>query len=96
MAKAAHGIIALLLSGCASFDLDWRHTRPASVRPWLYIYALDTDLVCRGLGADAATRHRINGCARWKAQGCVIVLPENPPAWLIEHEEKHCEGWTHG
>ena len=88
-------ILLLLLSGCASFDHDWKKTRPESVKPWLYVYALDVDLACRGFGAQAAAGHRINGCAVWKPVNCVIVLPYNPPAWLIEHEERHCMGEIH-
>ena len=88
-------LLSLLLSGCATLDYRWEQTRPPSMKPWLYVYALDADLACRGLGAQAAATARINGCAVWKPVNCIIVLPENPPQWLIEHEQRHCEGWTH-
>ena len=88
-------ILILLLSGCASHQYDWKKTRPESVKPWIYVHVIDPDLACRGFGSQAGATVRINGCAVWKPVNCVIVLPENPPKWLIEHEERHCEGWNH-
>ena len=87
--------ICLLLSGCATDQYQWKQTRPPSEKPWVYIYALDTDTLCRGLGSKVSFALKIQGCSIWKERGCVIVIPENPPKWLIEHEEKHCEGWDH-
>lgn len=87
--------VSLGLMGCASYDYDWNQSNPPAPKPWAYIYALDTDLACRGLGAQAAAGVRINGCAIWKPSSCIIVLPENPPHWIVEHEERHCNGWSH-
>lgn len=25
-----------------------------------------------------------------------IYAPKGAPRWMIEHEQKHCEGWQHG
>ncbi len=88
-------LVAMLLQGCASMDYVWRQARPASVKPWLYVYALDVDAACRMVGAQAKTGQRINGCAQWKPVGCVIFLPESAPRWIVEHEERHCQGWSH-
>ena len=38
-------------------------------------------IACMDLSADRRT--------------CTIWLPENPPAWLVEHERMHCQGYLH-
>ena len=54
----------------------WERTRPASLKPWLYVYALDVDLACRTLGMQSQAGHRINACAQWREANCLIILPE--------------------
>lgn len=54
----------------------WTQTLPASVKPWLYVYAADVDLACRMLGAQAIIGSSIYGCAQWKPANCIIILPE--------------------
>ena len=89
-------ILLLLLSGCATTDqYQWKQTKAPSGKPWGYIYALDTDTLCRGLGSKASFALKIQGCSIWKPVGAVIVLPYNPPKWLVEHEERHAMGWDH-
>ena len=77
-------------------DYEWVQTRPASAKPWFYVSVEDVDTTCRLLGSDPQRKlSRINGCATWKPQGCEIYLPQNSPAWIKEHEERHCAGFTH-
>ena len=87
--------VCLGLMGCANYDYEWKQTHPPSLKPWAYVYALDVDLACRSIGAKAAAGKKITGCAQWLPVGCVIYLPENPPPWIVEHEERHCLGDTH-
>ena len=96
LATGAVILLALYATAHASiFDYDWHQTRPASVKPWLYVVVQDVDQTCREAGADATGLARINGCATWKPVQCVIYLPPNAPRWIIEHEERHCAGFTH-
>lgn len=88
-------VFLFLLSGCASIPSDWKLALPASAKPWFYITVDDPDTTCRFLGSQASHTAKVNGCAIWKPQGCEMYLPARAPRWLIEHEERHCEGWTH-
>lgn len=91
--------MCVTLQGCSTtenaFDYRWTKTRPASVKPWLYVVALDVDAACRMHGARSAQGDRINGCAQWREFNCLIILPEGAPDWIRRHEERHCEGWSH-
>ena len=88
-------ILAFFLDGCTSLDYDWKHTKLPSPQPWVYIYPEDVDAACRAAGALTVGFERILGCATSSSSGCTIYLPKRAPAWIIEHEEKHCLGWTH-
>ena len=86
----------LFMLGCASMDYDWKQARAPSVKPWLYVKALDVDRACRTMGADPYKRlARINGCAVWRTEGCLILLPYDAPEWIVWHEERHCAGLVH-
>lgn len=86
----------LVTMGCASMDYQWQQTRTESAKPWFYVRVENPDALCRSLGADSHGRlDRILACAQWKSQGCTIYLAKDAPQWIIEHEEKHCAGWTH-
>ena len=55
----------------------WTKTRAASVKPWMYLEAEDTDAACRILGTDAAGNlGRIGACALWQPANCIIILPK--------------------
>ena len=77
------------------FGYQWVKARPASVKPWLYVTVQDVDRTCREAGADATGLERINGCATWNPVGCIIYTTPNAPLWIVEHEERHCQGWDH-
>ena len=62
-------------SGEAPFYV-WSQAHPPSIKPWLYVYALDVDLACRTLGLQPQAGHRINACAQWRPANCLIILPE--------------------
>ena len=87
--------IGFALSGCATFDYDWKQTRLPAPAPWTTIIVADADAVCRGLGANAETGGRIIACATWSEQGCTIYLPPRAPQDIVFHERKHCLGFTH-
>lgn len=89
-------VCGFMLMGCATFDYEWRQTRPASFKPWLYVTVDDPDATCRHIGTDTEGRSgRIQACAEWAPSGCLIFISKDAPAWLIAHEERHCAGWTH-
>ncbi len=59
------------------FRYEWTRTRPASAKPWQYIYTADVDFACRLTGADPYHKlQHINGCATWKPAGCTIYLEQ--------------------
>ena len=86
---------ALLVSGCAHTDYLWLRTRLPAPQPWFYVSVADVDRTCREIGAQAAVGNRINGCAVWEPTHCTIYLPLNAPSWIIDHEERHCNGEEH-
>lgn len=55
---------------------QWFKARPASLKPWVYVYVEDTDDTCRILGADPTNSiERIQACSIWKPANCIIILP---------------------
>lgn len=90
-------IAALYLSGCASMDYEWKQERPASIKPWRYVVVEDVDRTCRELkqAEGQVALGRNNACATWRPVGCMIYLPQNAARWIVEHEERHCMGWSH-
>ena len=85
--------VACAMAGCASFDYEWQKARPPAPKPWMRVMVAEVDPVCRQAGATFDGR--ILGCAVWSRQGCTIYLVPDAPAWVIAHEERHCEGWDH-
>ena len=83
--------LILLLSGCAAMDYDWKFTSaPIHPKQWRYVYLADARKVCQNYYPRAADACTVRG------HECLMILPINPPRWLVEHERKHCEGWNHG
>lgn len=85
----------ILLSGCASMDYQWHRVHDPAPAPWLYVNVADPDAVCKQLGASGSGLSRIVACAQWTAAGCIVFLPIDAPAWVKEHEDKHCQGYSH-
>lgn len=85
----------ILTAGCASMDYQWQQTNAPSVKPWLYITVADPHRTCLDVGASGAGLERILACATWKPVNCIIYAAPDAPRWVIEHEEKHCAGFTH-
>ena len=83
------------LSGCASFDYDWQRVHPAAPKPWRTVIVQDVDATCKALHSQGVGIERILGCATWHQDGCMIYLPRDAAPWVVEHEQRHCEGWTH-
>lgn len=83
-----------LSTGQASiFDTQWTKVRAAAEKPYEYYIVVDPDRLCRQLGATDAGR--IQGCANIQGVRCRIFTTPRPPRDLLEHEEKHCEGYDH-
>ena len=96
LTAAAIGMAVWATVNASMFDYDWQQTRPASAKPWFYVKVQDTDRTCRAiLGTNASAMERINGCATWQPTHCIIYITPDAPRWIIEHEEKHCLGFTH-
>ena len=85
----------MVTAGCASYDYLWLRVRPPAPKPWFYVAVDDPDRACRAAGAHAKVGERINGCASWTPTHCTIYLPHGAPAWLVAHEERHCNGEEH-
>lgn len=90
--------ILYFIAGCANagiFDVAWVRDIAPSPKPWLYVEVSDAQRVCKQLGVRVAVNAPVYSCASRSMSGCVIYLPKDAPQWLIEHEEKHCAGWSH-
>ena len=87
--------LGFALSGCASFDYDWQRVHPAAPKPWRTVIVQDVDATCKALHSQGVGIERILGCATWHQDGCMIYLPRDAAPWVVEHEQRHCEGWTH-
>lgn len=61
------------------FRYEWQHVRPASIKPWVYIYVDDPDSICRARHVQGANRRDLHfdACATWHPKGCEIILPRN-------------------
>ncbi len=57
------------------FIYEWKQTRPASAKPWVYAQVGNPNEVCRLLGAISAGNNIINACAIWRPVNCIIILP---------------------
>lgn len=55
---------------------EWHKARPASEKPWVYIYSDNPDADCRAIGAQAVGSRRIDACAQWCQANCIIILPK--------------------
>ena len=109
MSACGHPGVALaasFLAACASTDDAAWHDRPQHppLRPWhVEIDAAHLAAACRGVPvlaqdhADGDGTRRLMGCAvRLKRDDvCIIYTPPRPPAWVLEHEHRHCAGWDH-
>ena len=87
-------LLALLLSGCASLGDGYEWTR--SNRPSYPVQWYATGSV-EGVHHLCRNSHD-NACAIYGHWGCVIVAQmdeAHTPAWLVEHERRHCAGWDH-
>ena len=59
-------------------NYTWRKSYPSSIKPWIYVYVTDVNLVCRSIGADPNHElSQIHGCATWKPANCIIYVQEN-------------------
>ncbi len=88
----------MVTAGCASYAgpaYTWRTVRAPAPLPWFYVRVADVHRTCLEAGASAQAGERINACAQWHATHCMIYLPHHAPAWLVAHEERHCNGEEH-
>jgi hypothetical protein len=54
--------------------------RPDGWTLW-QILTLSVPLACTWINLEAGT--------------CRVIVPADPPGWLLEHELEHCAGWAH-
>ena len=93
-------IIAAVMAtaGCASYAgpaYTWRTVRAPAPLPWFYVAVADVHRTCLEAGAKAQVGEIIGGCATWTPTHCTIYLPLDADAWVISHEERHCNGEEH-
>jgi hypothetical protein len=88
-------LVALALQGCAALPGgDW-HESPS--HPPLRAYHLVVSDAQMQAACGVHPGLHVFGCAvRLASEGvCVIYTRRDPPAWLLTHEHKHCDGWDH-
>jgi hypothetical protein len=89
-------LVLFLLVGCAS-----EAELAKSAGTWApdyepaFLFVEDAHITCLSLGARFKEGQVIGGCAdawgRISKSRCTVILPKNPPTWLIEHELLHCK-----
>lgn len=86
-------VVLALLCGCAAPSYSWYKVRePYPKAQWRYLYTSMASYICRERVGNATQPH---ACATWHDHYCEMVLPPNAPAWMVQHEERHCLGWAH-
>ena len=86
-------LVAILLTACAETHTDaqgykWQKlNEPIPEKNWIYRFEVDATIYCANKPACVQINRKENTCT--------IFLPRQPPLWLVEHEEFHCEGWEH-
>jgi hypothetical protein len=94
---AASLAVGGFLGGCAGIapDEGWRRTHsplPAKLVP---MRGAELQLLCRT--SDGARHQVYYGCVirDYNAGHCEMFMEPDPPAWLLAHEMRHCDGWSH-
>ena len=89
--------VAVALSACGGIGVqaDWeeRPSHPALEPVLVEVPASKLRETC----GDYPGMY-LHGCARrdYEMRTCFIYTAPRPPAWLLEHERKHCAGYDHG
>lgn len=88
--------LVVVLAGCATEAELASRTRPLAVSyPPTWDIRSDVQNACRRAGAAYLEGDIIHGCAEWAGRlnpsRCTIIVPPNPPQWLIDHELLHCK-----
>ena len=88
-------LAALALPGCAALvEDDWqgRATHPALPPYHLVVSDADMENAC-----GAHPWAYVFGCAlRLPAEHvCLIYTRPKAAAWILAHEQRHCDGWDH-
>lgn len=82
------------LAGCAETGY-WRRTHSAMPAVHIEVPADQLQVLCRAL--DKGRFANYHGCAArdLRAGVCWMYTEPNTAAWIVEHERRHCEGWSH-
>ena len=101
MKRTLLSVLILGLVGCANMPDDrdergylwYNNAEPIPQSRWIYqthsVKKIAELCTVPNVGIKAlACVYRIGNL-------CLILLPPNPAAWLVKHEERHCEGWNH-
>src|SRR3990167_5833841 len=92
-----HIFFILFLTGCSIspvspdiYGYNWYFNhKPIPRENWIYIpYDGLIHLPAFRCGYACAI-------VNYKQNTCIIYYPKNTKQFVIEHEEKHCEGWEH-
>lgn len=87
-------LISLTLASCAT-DGHWRRTHTAIPAVHVTVPAPELQILCRSL--DGARFANYYGCASrdYAAGVCWMYTEPNTAAWILAHELRHCQGWSH-
>ena len=85
----------LMACACGSLPHEEWENRPSHPALPTAFLVVDSD----GIAANCGTYPQLYvfGCAKrlFESQACLVFTRANPASWLIEHEQKHCDGWDH-
>ena len=86
---------SLLTCACASIPhQEWEGQPSHAALPAAFV-VVDSE----GIAANCGTYPQVYvfGCAKrlFDDRACLVFTRANPQPWLVEHEQKHCDGWDH-
>ena len=93
---AAIVLAGLALPGCAAMvEADWQeHPSHAPLQSY-HIELPDAQL---GRACGERPGQYVFGCALLIPSDriCIILTRAHPAEWIMQHEQRHCDGWDHG
>ena len=93
---AAIACASLVLGACAVSPIqeEWEALPSHPSLPAAFL-TVDSD----GIAANCGTHPGLYvfGCAKrlFDSRACLVFTRANPQRWLLEHEQRHCDGWDH-
>lgn len=85
-------VLTLMLGGCATpdFMFNWYRSHEPLPRTWHVVPQSAVQAYCGRSDHLLACAYWIEGDHCW-----IFTSQKNPTPYVIAHEERHCDGWSH-